>query len=149
MIAASRAPAKLEKAMSLGAAYAIDATTGSVAERVRDITAGHSADVVVELVATKATMKESSEAIAKRRRLVFIGYSEDSYTVHPIQLVITETSVMGSVGNTLGELKQAVELVSRGVVTTVVDRTLPPDEFQKGIDALARSEPVGRVVLLP
>ncbi len=56
---------------------------------------------------------------------------------------------MGSVGNTLAELKQAVELVSQGIVTTVVDRTLRLDEFQKGIDALARSEPVGRVVLVP
>ena len=104
---------------------------------------------MMELVATKATMEESTKAIAKRGRLVFIGYSEQSYTVHPIQLVITEASVMGSVGNTLAELKQAVELVSRGTVTTVVDRTLPLEEFQKGIDALARSEPVGRVVLLP
>ncbi len=135
--------------MSLGAAHAIDATADSGAERVRDITAGHGADVVMELVATKATMEESTKAIAKRGRLVFIGYSEDSYTVHPIQLVITEASVMGSVGNTLAELKQAVALVSRGTVTTVVDRTLPLDEFQKGIDALTRSEPVGRVVLLP
>lgn len=149
VIAVSRTPAKLEKALSLGAAHAIDATADSVAERVRDITAGRGADVVMELVATKATMEESTKAIAKRGRLVFIGYSEESYTVHPIQLVITEASVMGSVGNTLAELQQAVELVSRGVVTTVVDRTLPLDEFQRGIDALTRSEPVGRVVLLP
>lgn len=149
VIAVSRSAVKLEKAMSLGAAHAIDATADSVAERVRDITAGHGADVVMELVATKATMEESTKAIAKRGRLVFIGYSEDRYTVHPIQLVITEASVMGSVGNTLAELNQAVELVSRGIVTTVVDRTLPLDEFQTGIDALTRNEPVGRVVLLP
>lgn len=149
VIAVGRTPAKLEKAKSLGAAHAIEATAGSVANRVRDITAGHGADVVMELVATKATMQESTEALAKRGRLVFIGYSEDSYSVHPIQLVITEASVTGSVGNTLAELKQAVDLVSRGMVTTVVDRTLPLDEFQKGIDALARGEPVGRVVFLP
>lgn len=149
VIAVSRTQAKLEKAKSLGAAHAIDATAGSIAERVRDITAGHGADVVMELVATNATMEESTKAIAKRGRLVFIGYSEDSYTVHPIQLVITEASVMGSVGNTLAELKQAVDLVSRGIVTTVVDHTLPLEEFQKGIDALKRGEPVGRVVLLP
>ena len=66
-----------------------------------------------------------------------------------VRLGVTEASVMGSVGNTLAELKQAVELVSQGIVTTVVDRTLRLDEFQKGIDALARSEPVGRVVLVP
>lgn len=149
VIAVSRTQAKLEKAMSLGATHAIEVTVDSVAERVRDITAGQGADVVMELVATEDTMEQSTKALAKRGRLVFIGYSEDSYTVHPIQLVITEANVMGSVGNTLAELKQAVDLVSRGIVTTVVDRTLPLEEFQQGIDALSRSEPVGRVVLLP
>lgn len=149
VIAVSRSAVKREKAMSLGATHAIAATADAVAERVRDITAGHGADVVMELVATKDTMEESMRAIAKRGRLVFIGYSEDSYTVQPIQLVITEASVLGSVGNTLAELNQAVDLVARGIVTTVVDRTLPLEEFQTGIDALTRSEPVGRVVLIP
>jgi len=36
VIAVSRTPAKLEKALSRGAAHAIDATADSVAERVRE-----------------------------------------------------------------------------------------------------------------
>ena len=149
VIAVSRTPAKLERAKALGAAHVINATEGKVAERVREITHGAGADVIYELVATKETMAACTQAIAKRGRLVFIGYSEDSYTVHPIQLVITEASVMGSVGNTLDELVRAVDLVARGKVQTVVDRVLPLGEFQKGIDALARGELNGRVVLKP
>jgi propanol-preferring alcohol dehydrogenase len=149
VLAVGRTPAKLEKAKELGAAHVINATSEPVADRVREITSGHGADVVMELVATKASMEQSTKALAKRGRLVFIGYSEDAYTVHPIQLVITEANVMGSVGSSRDELRQAVELVSRGVVTTVVDRTLPLDDFEKGIDALSQGQPVGRVVLLP
>jgi len=149
VIAVSRTPAKLDKAKALGAAHALNANEGKVAERVREITHGHGADVVFELVATKDTMAASTAALAKRGRLVFIGYSEDSYTVHPIQLVITEASVTGSVGNTLDELVRAVDLVARGKIRTVVDRTLPLGEFQKGIDALQRGELVGRAVLKP
>jgi propanol-preferring alcohol dehydrogenase len=149
VIAVSRTPAKLEKAKALGAAHVINATEEKVAERVREITHGAGADVIYELVATKETMAACTQAIAKRGRLVFIGYSEDSYTVHPIQLVITEASVMGSVGNTLDELVRAVDLVARGKVQTVVDRVLPLGEFQKGIDALAKGELIGRVVLKP
>ena len=149
VIAVSRTPAKLEQAKALGAAHVINATEGKVAERVREITHGAGADVIYELVATKETMAACTQAIAKRGRLVFIGYSEDSYTVHPIQLVITEASVMGSVGNTLDELVRAVDLVARGKVQTVVDRVLPLGEFQKGIDALSRGELIGRVVLKP
>lgn len=94
-------------------------------------------------------MAASTAALAKRGRLVFIGYSEDSYAVHPIQLVITEASVTGSVGNTLGELVRAVNLVAEGKIRTVVDRTLPLGEFQKGIDALTKGQLVGRAVLKP
>lgn len=149
VIAVSRTPAKLEKAKALGAAHVLDGNAGKVAERVREITHGHGADVVFELVATKDTMAASTAALAKRGRLVFIGYSEDSYTVHPIQLVITEASVTGSVGNTLGELVRAVELVAEGKIGTVVDRTLPLGEFQQGIDALAKGQLIGRAVLKP
>jgi len=149
VIAVSRTPAKLEKARALGAAQVLNGNEGKVAERVREITHGHGADVVFELVATKETMAASTAAIAKRGRLVFIGYSGDSYTVHPIQLVITEASVMGSVGNTLGELVRAVDLVARGKIRTIVDRTLPLAEFQKGIDALQEGELIGRAVLKP
>jgi alcohol dehydrogenase, propanol-preferring len=149
VIAVSRTPAKLEKARALGAAHALNGNEGKVAERVREITHGHGADVVFELVATKETMAQSTAALAKRGRLVFIGYSEDSYTVHPIQLVITEASVSGSVGNTLAELVRAVDLVAAGKIRTVVDRTLPLGEFQKGIDALQKGELIGRAVLKP
>ncbi len=113
-----------------------------MAERVRELTRGHGADVVFELVATQDTMAASTAALAKRGRLVFIGYSEDSYTVHPIQLVITEASVTGSVGNTPGELMRAADLVARGKVATVVDH-LPLERFQDGLDALARASSSG------
>jgi propanol-preferring alcohol dehydrogenase len=147
VIAVSRSPKKLAAAQALGAAHALNAKEGRVAERVREITRGHGADVIFELVATQETMAACTQAIAKRGRLVFIGYSEDSYTVHPIQLVITEAKVMGSVGNTLDELVRAVDLVARGKVKTVVDRVLPLAEYQKGIEALQAGELVGRVVL--
>lgn len=149
VIAVGRTAAKLERARALGAAHTIKAAAEPVASRVREITGGHGADVVMELVATAATMDQSTQSLAKRGRLVFIGYSEDRYTVHPIQLVITEASVTGSVGNTLAELERGVDLVARGIVETVVDRTLPLAQFQQGIDALSRGDPVGRVVLAP
>jgi D-arabinose 1-dehydrogenase-like Zn-dependent alcohol dehydrogenase len=94
-------------------------------------------------------MAWSLAALAKRGRLVFVGYSEDALQVHPIQLVIGEQVVTACVGNTLAELRRAVELVADGRVRTVVDRTLPLDRFQDGLEALRRGELVGRAVLVP
>ncbi len=121
----------------------------AVAATVRMLTGGRGADVVFELVATKETMTASAQMLAKRGRLVFVGYSEDAFTIHPIQLVVGEQVVTASVGNTLAELKEAVDLVATGRVKTVVDRTLPLEKFEEGFGALREGKLVGRAVLLP
>ncbi len=150
VIGIGRTPAKLEQAKALGAAHVLDATDPStVSDAVRDLTGGRGADVVFELVATAATMQQSTNMLAKRGRLVFVGYSEDAYTVHPIQLVINEAVVTAGVGNTLDELKEAVQLVADGKVATVVDRTLPLDQWGEGMDSLRSGSVSGRVVLEP
>lgn len=149
VIAVGRTEAKLQRARELGAHAVINAGREDVAARVRELTDGRGADVVFELVGTHETMTPATQSLAKRGRLVFIGYSADGYTVHPIQLVINEARVLGVVGNTLDELSTAVQWVSEGRMQTVVDRTLPLERFQEGIDALAAGEVIGRVVLTP
>jgi propanol-preferring alcohol dehydrogenase len=148
-IAVGRSAAKLEKGLELGAEVAINAAEASAAERIREITSGAGADVVFECVGTEESMKEASTALGRRGRLVFIGYSTDSFTVHPIQLVVFEQKVFGSVGATLNDLYESVDLVARSAVRTVVDRTLPLEQFESGLSALERGELVGRAVLVP
>jgi alcohol dehydrogenase, propanol-preferring len=149
VIAVGRSPAKLERARALGADATVRAGAEDVAARVRALTGGRGADAVFELVATKETMGESVKMLAKRGRLVFVGYSEDAFQVHPIQLVVNEQVVTASVGNTLAELRTAVDLVATGRVRTVVDRTLPLERFQEAFDALSAGKLVGRAVLAP
>ena len=149
VIGVGRAEAKLAYAKTLGADFVINAAKENVPEKVREITHGRGADAIFELVGIKETMDNSMKCIAKRGRLVFIGYSPDSFTVHPIMLVITEAKVMGAVGNTLEELIESVRLVGEGKIKTIVDRTLKLEQFQEGIDALSAGKAVGRIVLRP
>lgn len=148
-IAIGRSPQKLDKALELGAEFTINAAEEPVAERLREITGGAGADVVFECVGTEETMREASAALGRRGKLVFVGYSPDSFSVHPIQLVVFEQKVLGSVGATLQDLHEAVDLVARGAVRTVVDRTLSLEEFESGLSALEHGELVGRAVLVP
>ncbi|HEX6059221.1 MAG TPA: zinc-binding dehydrogenase [Gemmatimonadaceae bacterium] len=149
VIAVGRSAAKLRLARELGAEVVVDASAEDVAARIREETGGSGADVVFECVGTSATMTAASAALGRRGRLVFVGYSADAFTVHPIQLVVFEQQVLGSVGATLQELHEAVDLVARGVVRTVVDRTLPLEAFQEGLDLVERGELVGKAVLVP
>ena len=149
VIAVGRSEPKLERARALGADATVRAGAEDVPARLRALTGGRGADVVFELVATRETMGWSLAALGKRGRLVFVGYSEDDLRLHPIQLVVGEQVVTASVGCTLAELRQAVDLVAEGRVQTVVDRTLPLERFQEGVDALAAGALVGRAVLVP
>jgi propanol-preferring alcohol dehydrogenase len=149
VIAVGRTPAKLAKARELGAHHTIDAREQNVAAEVRKITNGKGADVIFELVGVLESMDNSVRSLAKQSRIVFIGYSQDSFSVHPIQLVINEAEVIGSVGNTLGELYEAVSLVESGKIQIVIDRTVTMDRFDDGLKALSDGKPVGKIVLLP
>ena len=148
-IAVGRSAAKLDKALELGVAFVVNAADEPVAERIRDITGGAGADVVFECVGTEESMREASAALGRRGRLVFNGYSPDSFTVHPIQLLVFEQRISGAVGATMNDLYEAVDLVARGVVRTVLDRTLPLEQFESGLSALEHRELVGRAVLVP
>jgi propanol-preferring alcohol dehydrogenase len=149
VIAVGRSEAKLERARTLGAHATVRAGLDDVVAKIRALTGGRGADVVFELVATRESMGWSLDALARRGRLVFVGYSEDDLRVHPIRLVVAEQVVTASVGCTLAELRRGVELVAEGRVRTVVDRALPLERFQEALDELAAGRVVGRAVLVP
>ncbi|MBE0594113.1 MAG: alcohol dehydrogenase catalytic domain-containing protein [Gemmatimonadales bacterium] len=150
VIGVGRTKAKLEQALAFGASDVVNtAEEPDAAVAVRRLTGGRGADVVFELVATRETMTHANAMLAKRGRLVFIGYSEDAYGVHPIHLVINEAVVTGSVGNTMAELREAIALVAAGKVRTLVDRTIPLGRWEEGLGALREGRLLGRVVLEP
>ncbi len=146
VIAVSRSAAKRAKAAELAAEHVVDGA-GDVGKTIRDLTGGEGADVVFELVGTQATMPHAVQALRRRGRLVFIGYSGDSLVLNPLQLVVGELTVTASVGNTLDELIQAVDLASAGKIKAVVDRTVSLEKLPETLTALQNGEIVGRAVV--
>lgn len=149
VIAIGRNPDRLALARELGARTISPLEEEELAGAVRRETGGRGADVVFEMVATRETMSPSTAMLAKRGRLVFIGYSPDSFQVHPIHLVIHEAQVTATVGNTRSEAEEAIALVADGRIRTFVDRTLPLEEWAEGFERLRAGGAVGRIVLTP
>jgi propanol-preferring alcohol dehydrogenase len=147
VIAVSRSAARRAKAAELGADVVLDGVK-PVAEEVRAHTRGEGADVLFELVGVNATMVQAVNALRRRGRLVFVGYSADRLVVSPLQLVIGELTVTASVGNTLEELVQAVDLAASGKVRAVVDRRIRLEELPTTLESLQRGEIVGRAVVV-
>ena len=113
------------------------------------------ADVIFECVGQRETMDACvgwAGALGRRGRLVMIGYhagDENDFRCHPMPMIVYEQTIMGSVGATLNDLKEAIELVASGKVKTVVDTTIPLGDFQIGLDKIANCECVGKIVCLP
>ena len=146
VIAVSRSAAKRAIASRLGADAVVNGD-GNVADAVRSLTEGEGADVVFELVGTEPTMRHAVNALRRRGRLVFIGYSKDLFVTSPLQLVIGELIVTASVGNTFDELLQAVSLAASGKIRAVLDRTVSLDQLPATLEALQRGEVIGRAVI--
>lgn len=157
VICVTRSQAKRDKAIELNAdTIVIDGSDAAVvAAAVREATGGHGADVIFECVGHRDTLDACvgwTGALGKRGRLVLIGYNageQHEFRCHPIPMIVYEQTILGSVGATLADLKRAVELVSSGKVTTVVDSALLLSDFQLGLDKICKCECVGKIVCLP
>ncbi|MEL9991892.1 MAG: alcohol dehydrogenase catalytic domain-containing protein [Thermoproteus sp.] len=149
VIAIGRSPKKLELTKRLGADHVINAREQDVVKEVLRLTDGRGADVIYELVGTKETMENSVKMLAKRGRLVFIGYWRDRLEVDPLELVIKEATITASVGNTLEELVEAVRLVAEGKIKIIVDKVTTLDKINEELERLRKGEVVGRVVVDP
>jgi len=138
---------KMAMATRLGASAVIDAMEEpDVASKVNAIT-GEGADVVFELVGTTQSMTRSVASLRRRGRLILVGYTADSFQVHPVELIVRELQVMGSVGSTLQDLYDVVDLVAIGAISPFIDRTLPLAAFETALAAVEAQTPMGRIVL--
>lgn len=147
-IAVARNPERLALARELGAVAAVDATSGDVAARIRELTDGAGADVVFELVGTRETGAAALASLGKRGTLVYVGYSFDTVELSPLSLVVPEQRILTSVGNRRSELVAALDLAARGRLrTTVVE--YPLEQAGTALDDLRHGRVLGRAVLRP
>lgn len=68
--------ARRELARRLGAHHVLDATDGSVAERIRDLTEGRGADVCLEVTGNYAALHEAIRSVAYSSRVVAAGFMQ-------------------------------------------------------------------------
>lgn len=147
VVAVGRSPEKLRAAERHGAERTVDASSGGVAERVRELVGG--ADAVFELVGTAESGAQALGCTDRGGALVYIGYSFDRLALNPLELVVPEQRVLTSVSNTRAELEQALQLAAAGVLAPDVAGTAPLSEVNEVLGKLRAGEVTGRFVLRP
>jgi alcohol dehydrogenase, propanol-preferring len=151
VIAVADSDAKRQFAISHGAAEGVVAARpedyGAVPGAVREITGGRGADVFFELVGTTESMTAGVRCLAKGGCFVSTGYTAESLNVHPIEFILSETSLLATVAATRRDLEAAIQLAAAGALTVPIAARYPLDGIQDALDALRKRAVLGRQVL--
>jgi len=147
VIATSSTPQKLEHAKRCGADAALNYRSDDVPARVKDITSGLGADVVLDHVGA-ATWEADLHSLAKGGRLVFCGATTGPEgKVNLSHLYFKGQTILGSTMGTREELRTVLALMERGCFRPVVDRVLSLEEIQEAHRVVEAGQQTGKVVV--
>lgn len=114
---------------------------------VREITAGRGADAYFELVGTTESMAAGIRCLAKGGTFVSTGYTDQPLSIHPIEFILSETSLVSTVAATRKDLEDALRMAAGGAMTVPIAGRYPLDGTAGALDALRKRAVLGRQVL--
>ncbi len=103
------------------------------------------ADVVIDLLGSRASLAWGMTALALGGRLVVLTTFRDvDVAMSPRDLVLRETTILGSRYAARGELVESADLVASGKIHPVVSQVVPPESIEEVHRALREGTLVGR-----
>ncbi len=146
VLVTSRSPAKLERALELGADVAIESGPEVVRE-VRKATNKRGVDVVVDSVGA-ATWSQSLRVAAKGGRIVTCGATSGPNPEEEIRLIFwNQLTIIGSTMGSRSDWRRLIEFVRVSELRPVIDSSF---DLSDGVDAYQRlrnGEQFGKIVL--
>jgi L-iditol 2-dehydrogenase len=142
---------RLALAKQLGADVVLNSRSQDIPARIREMTGGLGADLVLEAVGADATVRMSIESARKGGVVTLIGNVTASVSF-PLQSVVTrEISVLGSCASS-NDYPACLELMGRGAirVAPMISAVTPLERGPEMFDRLYRREPnLTKVILNP
>lgn len=146
-VVTSHSEAKRNRALELGAAYAIDYVNEDVVSVTREVTEGRGIDVVVDNVG-EATFATSIRVCRKGGRIVTCGATTGARVPVDVRRVFwNQLSILGSTMGDSEEFHDMLEVVAAGEVVAVVDKVFPLAEARAALERLEKAEQFGKIVI--
>ena len=127
---------KLETAKKYGADEVINAAQTDAPARVRELTGGAGADVVIEAIGSAATFEQAFTLVKRGGRVVLFGFCPEGQeaTVIPFNILSQELTVVGAWVNPY-TFPRAIELLGSGrvEVSHLITNRLKIDDIEEGL----------------
>jgi NADPH:quinone reductase-like Zn-dependent oxidoreductase len=149
VIATAGTDEKLARARELGAYAVLNHHTDDLPKRVRELTSGRGADVVVEHVG-EATWDRSVKCLARAGRLVTCGATTGPQAAIDLRFLFgRQLSLLGSYMGTKGELLRLVPLFVSRRLRPALDRVYTLADAAAAQQRLEAAGQFGKIVLTP
>ena len=143
---------KLEFATELGADTSVNLQGSQVHEvkqRVERATDGKLAAAFVDLVGKNSSQELAMQLLARRGKLIQVGYSEANFGSIPLKSVVyREIEIIGSLAATARDLYDIVDLVKNGRIKLNVTKQYPLSEINSAFQDLRQNRILGRSVIV-
>ena len=151
VIAADVVPDKLRGAEQFDPDVIVNSRQENLPQRVKELTGGLGADVVVEGVggeAVAAVLPDSLNCLKLGGRLVVMGYNYGiPLAVDTADLIYGQWSILGTRASSLQDVVEVVKLVEQGRLKPVVSERFPLADVAAALARLRENPPLGRIVL--
>jgi len=144
---------RLEFARKLGAEETINAKTEDTVSKVKQLTNGYGADVVIEAIGLPATWEQALKMVRKGGTVLEFGGCppETEIRVGTELLHYGEVTVMGAFHTTPTHFKKALNLITSGVlnVKPLVTRRMPLEKIREAFETLTTSKVDIKIAMIP
>jgi putative PIG3 family NAD(P)H quinone oxidoreductase len=158
VIATARA-AKHDRLRELGAAHTIDYAAEDFVARVAEITDGHGADVVLDIIGA-AYLGRNVAALATGGRIVIIGMQGGRTAELDLGALMTKRGTIAATtlrarptddkAKIVARVREQVwPLIAAGAIRPVIDRMLPMSQAADAQRLMQSSDHLGKILLLP
>lgn len=133
---------RLETAMKLGATGVINAATEDEVAKVKELTGGAGADLVIDTAGVDATVNQAIEYAKKGSTIVLVGYNAAG-TMNIKSTLLTDKEItLKTVFRYRNIYPMAIESVAAGLVDLkgIVSNIYPLDDIQNGLQASVKNK---------
>jgi propanol-preferring alcohol dehydrogenase len=143
VIAVDFGDAKLDLALKLGAARALDARDPDIVKQLR---AGGGPHVALVTAASKAAYDLAFKTIRRRGTILVVGLPKEDLTFFADDLVVSECKIVGSAVGTRAEMHELLALAAAGKIRCEAE-TVTLDQVSDVFARMDRGELRGRAVI--
>lgn len=140
---------RLAKARELGANAVINAEKEDVAERVRELSAGRGADVVINAVGKAEVLKQAIDLAGRRGQLLYFAATLEPEVTLDLDLIhYKELRVIGSYDSIVAQYEEALALMKAGIidVQSMITHRLPLADVQQGYEIARKREGIKVII---